>query len=126
MRFGSSGTSAGRRGWPGRSGAAPDLGRASRSRLRGHDARPHHVVTGWSPADLERRLCRALDLAAQVVADFGDKGYTDTLDARLSFGPEKVVAEAAMLAYAAAGIVGRPHVRERVDDLARRLVPYVR
>src|SRR4051812_33893718 len=126
MRFGSSGTSAWRRGWPERSRGAPDLGRASWPRPRGHDARPHHIVTGGSAADLERRLCRALDLAAQVVTDFGDPGYTDMLDARLSFGPEKVVAEAAMLAYAAAGIVGRPDVRQRVDDLAGRLVPYVR
>ena len=83
-------------------------------------------MTGWPAADLERRLCRVLDLAAQVVTEFGDTGYTDTLEPQLSFGPEKVVAEAAMLAYAASGVVGVSDVRRRVDDLAGQLVPYVR
>ena len=83
-------------------------------------------MTGWPAADLERRLCRVLDLATQVVTDFGDTGYTDTLESQLSFGPEKVVAEAAMLAYAASGVVGVSDVRRRVDDLAGQLVPYVR
>ena len=91
------------------------------------DARPQALVTDWPAADLERRLCRVrLDLAAQTVTDFADTGYTNTLDPRASFGPEKVVAEAAMLAYAASGVVGRSGFRRRVDDLAGRLVPYVR
>jgi hypothetical protein len=61
-----------------------------------------------------------------VLSDFGDTGYTDARVSQLSFGPEKVVAEAAMLAYAASGSTERPAVRDRVDALARQLVPVVR
>lgn len=58
-----------------------------------------------SRADLWRRLGRALDFALAVVDDFGTRGYVDRVSPALSFGPDKVVAEAAMLAYAAAGAV---------------------
>jgi hypothetical protein len=80
----------------------------------------------WAASDLEGRLCRALDLAALVVADFGISGYKDVRVPQLSFGPEKVVAEAAMLVYAASGASDSPEVQSRVEAVGRQLVPYVR
>jgi hypothetical protein len=83
-------------------------------------------VTTWLASDLEDRLCRALGLAAQVLSDFGTTGYTDATVPQLSFGPEKVVAETAMLVYAASGVCNRPAIRRRVEAVGRQLVPYVR
>lgn len=75
---------------------------------------------------MEARLCRALDLAVAVVTEFGGIGYTDAEVPALSFGPEKVVAEAAMLAYAASESSDSDSVRAQIDSLARLLIPYVR
>jgi hypothetical protein len=83
-------------------------------------------MTTWSADDLADRLCRALDLAVQVVTDFGAAGYVDANVRDLSFGPEKVIAEAAMLAYAASGSCDRADVTGRVQVLSRHLVPYAR
>jgi hypothetical protein len=83
-------------------------------------------VAAWPDADLERRLVRALDFAAVAVSDFGETGYDDPVRPALGFGPEKVVAEAAMLAYAAHGASKSTAVRDRVDALARQLDPLVR
>jgi hypothetical protein len=84
------------------------------------------MTTTWSPDDLADRLCRALDLASEVVTDFGADGYVDSRVRELSFGPEKVIAEAAMLAYAASGSCDRPDVTTRVEAVARHLIPYAR
>ena len=65
-------------------------------------------------------------MALAVVTDFGETGYTDPLVKALSFGPEKVLAEAAMLAYAASGLTGRTAVSTRIERLAARLAPLVR
>lgn len=81
---------------------------------------------GWKVGDLAARLCRALDLAAVVVEDFGRDGYRDVEMPSLSFGPEKVVAEAAMLAHVASRASTDRPVRDRVDALAERLVPLAR
>jgi hypothetical protein len=83
-------------------------------------------VAAGPTADLERRLVNALDFAAVAVSDFGETGYDDAVRPALSFGPEKVVAEAAMLAYAAHGASTSTAVRDRVDALARQLDPLVR
>ena len=83
-------------------------------------------VAVWPSADLERRLVNALDFAAVAVSDFGETGYDDAVRPALSFGPEKVVAEAAMLAYAAHGANRSRAVGDRVDALARQLDPLVR
>jgi hypothetical protein len=85
-----------------------------------------NAVDPWPTADLEARLCRALDLAARVVTEFGSTGYTDPKNAALSFGPEKVVAEAAMLAYCSFQASSAPEVMDRVAEVARRLAPLVR
>lgn len=83
-------------------------------------------AAAWPAADLETRLTRALDFAALVVADFAHTGYVDPVKPQLGFGPEKVVAEAAMLAYAAAGAGIGPRIQERVDALAATLAPLAR
>ena len=80
----------------------------------------------WSESDLEARLCRALDIAKTTVDYFALGGYTDEVSPEYSFGPEKAVAEAAMLAYAAATCGQRTKVAGRVDELARLLIPHAR
>jgi hypothetical protein len=83
-------------------------------------------MTTWPEDDLANRLIRALDLAERVVTEFGTTGYVDARVPALSFGPEKVIAEAAMLVYAASGACGRADVGRRVDAVARQLAPHVR
>lgn len=83
-------------------------------------------MTTWPADDLADRVIRALDLAERVVAEFGATGYVDAKVPELSFGPEKVIAEAAMLAYAATGACERADVEHRVAALARELAPSVR
>ncbi|GAA1962726.1 DUF6895 family protein [Microbacterium deminutum] len=100
-------------------GSSVDFGSAAR------DSRSHTDV-GWPAEDLERRLIGALDFAAAVVSEFGESGYADEVRPALGFGPEKVIAEATMLAYAAAGVTQATAVVDRVDALARQLVPHVR
>ena len=83
-------------------------------------------TAAWPVADLERRLLKALDFASVAVTDFGETGYDDPVRPALGFGPEKVVAEAAMLAWAAYGAGWSHEVDDRVDALARQLAPLVR
>jgi hypothetical protein len=85
-----------------------------------------NAVAVWPTADLERRLVHALDFAAAAVSDFGETGYADAVRPALGFGPEKVVAEAAMLAYAAYGASASPELCDRIDALVRQLDPLVR
>lgn len=84
------------------------------------------AAAAWPASDLERRVLRALDFASAAVSDFGQTGYVDEVRPALSFGPEKVVAEATMLAYVAQKATTSPALRERVDALARQLEPLVR
>jgi len=84
------------------------------------------AVQRWNVADLEARLCRILDLAAGVLDRFGVNGFTDQESPVYNCGPEKVVAETAMLAYAASGASSYPQIRERLDTLVRLLVPLAR
>jgi hypothetical protein len=60
-----------------------------------------------------------------VVSEFGATGYDNPDLPALGFGPEKVLAEATMLAHAAAGC-GSSAVTSRIDHLAIRLAPLVR
>lgn len=80
----------------------------------------------WDADDLERRLCRALDLARQTLRLFAAEGHVNADTPALSFGPEKPVAETAMLLYAASACRHRPAVARRVDDLVQLLVPHAR
>jgi hypothetical protein len=83
-------------------------------------------AAAWPAADLQRRVLRAAEFASVAVADFGEAGYVDTVRPALGFGPEKVVAEAAMLAYVAHGVRGSSALRDAVDTLARQIEPLVR
>src|SRR6185436_15738718 len=80
----------------------------------------------WNDADLEARLCRALDIARKTIDLFGLDGYIDDVTPIYSFGPEKPLAETAMLMYACAGCHDRPAVRARIDALAASLIPLAR
>jgi hypothetical protein len=80
----------------------------------------------WDEADLEARLCWALDVSKRAVAYFGVDGYSDTEVPENSFRPEKPIAECAMLIYAASAAMHLPSVASRIDEIARLLVPYAR
>lgn len=80
----------------------------------------------WDEADLEARVCRALDLARTTLDYFAQTGYTDEESAAYSFGPDKPVAETAMLIYAASASRNRAQVARRIDELARVLAPHAR
>lgn len=83
-------------------------------------------VAAWPAADLRARVERVLDFAALVVDEFGDTGYADERIPELGFRPEKVIAEAAMLAYAAAAPDAGDGIRERIDALTAALAPLAR
>lgn len=80
----------------------------------------------WPRDDLESRTVAALAQAADVLDEFGVTGYTDTERPALGFGPDKVIAESAMLAYAAAGASDDPRLAAAVADVVERLVPLCR
>jgi hypothetical protein len=80
----------------------------------------------WPSGDLVDRVLRSLDLAATVLDEFGTTGFTDTERPALSFGPDKVIAESAMLAYAAAGASRDPRLTSGVAAVLDRLVPLCR
>ncbi|MDP9123160.1 MAG: hypothetical protein M3N82_00905 [Pseudomonadota bacterium] len=80
----------------------------------------------WNDADLEIRLCRALDLARTTVSSFAEEGHVDSETPILSFGPEKPIAETAMLLYAASACRERPEVGRRLRELAEFLIPHAR
>jgi Domain of unknown function (DUF6895) len=83
-------------------------------------------VSRWNEADLEARLCRALEVARKTLNYFAINGYTDKESPIHTFGPDKPVAETVMLIYAASACGHRPNVASRVDELARLLAPHVR
>lgn len=80
----------------------------------------------WNEADLEARVCRALDLARTTLDHFAGAGYTDEESAAHSFGPDKPLAETAMLMYAVSAFRDRAEVARRIDELARVLAPHAR
>lgn len=80
----------------------------------------------WPVADLEKRLVRALELAVIIIEEFGEAGFIDNYDSRLSFGPDKVVAETAMLAYAAFGSTSNTDVERLVSELVEVAAPMSR
>jgi hypothetical protein len=80
----------------------------------------------WDESHIVKRLCRALDIAMRSVALFAEGGYTDTEIVDNSFRPDKPIAEATMLLYAASDATHHPAVAERANDLARTLAPLAR
>jgi len=83
-------------------------------------------VLRWDEADLEIRLCRALDIAKRTVKFFAANGFTDADSPANNFGAEKPIAETAMLLYAASAVSCRPNVAARIAEVAQFLVPYAR
>jgi hypothetical protein len=80
----------------------------------------------WDESDIITRLCRALDITKKSVTLFSEGGYTDREVIENSFRPDKPIAEAAMLVYAASGATQHPAVADRVNDLSRSLASLVR
>jgi len=83
-------------------------------------------IPSWPVPGLERRLRTALDFASVAVESFGEAGYVDEERPALSFRPEKVLAEAAMLAHAAQGSTSGAGVEDRLRALIAQLEPHVR
>jgi hypothetical protein len=80
----------------------------------------------WDEPHLVRRLCHALDVAARVVAALADGGYEDAANPDEAVRPEKVIVETALLLLAAQIADRHAEVRQRVDQVARQLIPYAR
>src|SRR6187551_325793 len=79
----------------------------------------------WDEADIVRRLCRSLDVTKKSIALFSERGYTDSQIVDNSFRPDKPIAEATMLLYAASGLA-HAGVAERVEEVAAQLAPLAR
>lgn len=80
----------------------------------------------WDEIDISRRLCQALDTTRRAIALFAERGYTDSDVVENSFGPDKPIAEAAMLLYAASGARRYADVSKRIDDFAGCLAQVAR
>jgi hypothetical protein len=83
-------------------------------------------VSDWDQSDLEARVGHVLDIAKTVIDRFGDAGYADETSSALSFGPDKPLAETAMLIHIASGCAQCPAIISRTRDLAERIAPLVR
>jgi hypothetical protein len=73
-----------------------------------------------------RRVCLALDIAAQTIKGMPADGYTDPGDPSRNVRPEKVVGETSLLLLAAAHAASRSDVRERIAFVAQLLLPHAR
>ena len=74
----------------------------------------------WDQNDIVRRLCRSLDVTKKSISLFSERGYTDSQIVDNSFRPDKPIAEATMLLYAASAL-DHAGVAERVEELAGSL-----
>jgi hypothetical protein len=83
-------------------------------------------ATRWDEADIERRLCHALDVARQAVERLASAGYTDPEEPTNNVRPEKLISETAVLLYGASAVRHYDGVGARVDQVARLLIPYAR
>jgi hypothetical protein len=75
---------------------------------------------------LVRRVCLALDIAAQTIKGMPADGYADPGDPSRNVRPEKVVGETSLLLLAAAHAASRSDVRERIAFVAQLLIPHAR
>ena len=87
---------------------------------------PSSAPSSWDRPDLVRRLGLALNIARRTVEHLGESGYHDDDAAAGSFGPDKPLAETAMLLYVAQGVAGLAGEERRVQELARLLAPLAR
>src|SRR5262245_8637998 len=83
-------------------------------------------AVSWDRQDLVRRLCHALDIAKQTVLRLAANGYTDPEEPANCVRPEKVIAETALLLFAASTAGLHDDVNERIQCVARLLVPHAR
>jgi hypothetical protein len=83
-------------------------------------------LTVGNEADLVRRLCHVLDLAARAVSALAPNGYTDAQEPDNNVIPEKIIAETALLLRAASTVADRSEVRRSVESVARLLIPFAR
>ena len=67
--------------------------------------------------DLARRLSATLEVARETLAAFGEDGFSDAHAPQNNFKPDKVVAETAMVVYAAAGARRFPAIARQLDTL---------
>jgi hypothetical protein len=81
----------------------------------------------WGEDDLTRRLCHALEIASRAVRLLAADGYTPTGDKAWTLRGEKIVAETGVLLLCAGPVAQTNHeVRDRLEAVARLLVPYAR
>lgn len=95
------------------------------------------VESGWSGSgrppsrllgrnDLERRLALALKIAGRTVSVLGQGGYRDEAALEDSFGPDKPLAETAMLLHVACAVAREAGLAAQVDELAGQLARHAR
>ena len=84
------------------------------------------MSAAWAQEDLVRRLCLALDIAMRAIEFLAKDGYRDPQTPEDSFGPDKPIAETAMLLHVTSAVRGHAQVQERLDDLCVLLEPYAR
>lgn len=82
--------------------------------------------SSWPDDDLVRRLCLALGIAERAIGILGDNGYRDGAAPEDSFGPDKPLAETAMLLHVAAGVTGHLPVKVLVDELSQVVATHAR
>jgi hypothetical protein len=87
---------------------------------------PRDPLRTWDETDLIRRLCRALETSGRAVAALSADGYSDPADPANAIKPEKVVSETAMLLLAADAVKHHREVRERLEAVARLIIPAAR
>ncbi|HEX7777802.1 MAG TPA: hypothetical protein VF424_01110 [Vicinamibacterales bacterium] len=80
----------------------------------------------WPVDDLIRRVCDALDIAANALEVLASEGFTSTEEPGTTVRPEKVIAESAVLLLAASAVARHDAVRCRVNRVVERLAPHAR
>lgn len=80
----------------------------------------------WAEADLVRRVCLGLDIAARAITIIGPEGFRDEDEPEGSFGPDKLAAESAMLLHVASSVRRFPEIAAGIDRVVRLLAPGVR
>jgi hypothetical protein len=82
----------------------------------------------WDKGDLQRRICRVLDIAKIAVARLARNGYTDSEAPENSLRPEKLISETGVLLYAASVAARDPRcaIAIRLNDVAQLLIPHAR
>ncbi len=88
---------------------------------------PQEAGRSWDPADLTSRLANALAIAERAVRTLAATGYQDAADPAAGVAGEKIVSETAFLLLACDPL--RAHcanVRQRIENVARLLIPYAR